>query len=202
MFRSCFSILLLWTSVLSGCQTIGSLPVSMLPSRITSSAVDDNQGDGAFDLNGAGEKKTIHNKKDKKDKQKALENIDHELVKQMIDEAPTNAQVCVVIDFDHQYCGILHKRNADNLELLNSVSKEAVPGPAGQKQCKTSHLPFQSFKIASITRFMVISPPAPGFISPDLTKDTRSVTLSEIVYKDGRHQRLGAPPESNHASEK
>ena len=93
--------------------------------------------------------------------------------------------------------GTVLRAEPEGVELMNCICKEVVPGPFGQSQCKTSHVPFQSFKTSTMTHFTIISPPPPDLALPDidLDMDTSEISVAEIVYKDGRRQRWGMPPE-------
>jgi hypothetical protein len=138
---------------------------------------------GDFDLN------------DPAERQRLLANIDHKVMGYAITNTPRGSQVSLVVDFDHQFRGTVLRADPNGVELMNCIGKEVVPGPNGRRQLKTSHVPFQSFKTSSMTHFTVISPPPPDFAPPDIDQDTSAVSIAEIVYKSGRRQRCGPPPE-------
>lgn len=138
---------------------------------------------------------------DPAERQKVLASIDHELMGETIATTAIGSQVSIVVDFDRRFTGTLLSGNAQGAELLNCIGKEVVPGPDSQKQCKTSHVPFQSFKTSSLTSFLVLSPPPADFAPPDLKQDASGVTVAEIVYRDGRRQRWGKPPETGRSVE-
>ena len=105
------------------------------------------------------------------------------------------SQVALVDDADHRFMGTLLNATATEVELMNCICREVVPGPADQKQCKTSHVPFQSLKTSSLTHFTLISPPARGFPTAADEIDSCDVTVGEIVYRNGRRQAWGKPTE-------
>ena len=118
--------------------------------------------------------------------------IDDQVVGQILADTPPGSLVVVGnCNFDGHYQGTLLSGGAHGAKLMNCIGKEVVPGPGGQKQLKTSHVPFQTFKTSSLTRFEVISPPKPDFAPPDLSQDTRGLGIAEIVYKDGTRERWG-----------
>ena len=180
MLRQLNPILLLVCCFLPGCMAAN--PTAVSSGSVASDSSDEQELTRDFNLN------------DPAERQKTLARIDHELMRQIIADTPRGSQVSIVVDFDRQYTGTFLNGGAEGVELMNCIGREAVPGPDGQKQCKTSHVPFQSFKTSSMTRFMVISPPPPDFAAPDISKDTSGVSVAEIVYRDGRRQRLGKPP--------
>lgn len=96
-----------------------------------------------------------------------------------------------VSNLDGRYQGTLLSGGASGVQLMNCIGKEVVPGPEGQRQLKTSHVPFQTFKIASLTSFSVIAPPKPDFAPPDLSQETKGLAVADIVYQDGTRQRRG-----------
>ncbi len=191
MLRGLNLISILVCGFLSGCMA--ALPITVSSDRPTRDLSDKQRSTLDFDFN----------LNDPAERQKALAKINHEIMGQSIAETPPGSQVSVVVDFDHRYTGTLLKGETNSIELMNCIGKEAVSGPNGQLQCKTSHVPFQSFKTSSMTSFSVIAPPRPDFALPDINQDSRAVTVADIVYKDGRHQRWGQPPEmgnSDHAT--
>lgn len=105
---------------------------------------------------------------------------------------PRGSLVSLVDNLDCRYMGTLLSADPEELELMNCVCREVVPGPNGQRQCKTSHVPFQSLKTSSMTHLIVISPPSPDSDSPE---DSRDLTVDALVFKSGRLQRWGKPPE-------
>lgn len=107
---------------------------------------------------------------------------------------PLGSYVRITDDTGKTFDGTLISRDANQMELMNCLTREAVPGPRGIKQLKTSHVPLQSFSRASIAGFTAIYPPAPGYAAPDLPVDWSPATIGEIVYRDGSRQRWGQPP--------
>lgn len=127
--------------------------------------------------------------------------IDHKLMRYVIRTTPPGSWVRLGVDCDREYLGILLNSGATSVRLMNCICREAVPAPDGQMQRMTSHIPLQSFKTSSLTHFTVLAEPPPGYIAPDFTKDGSGLRISEIVFGDGRRQRLGRPPEPKSSDE-
>lgn len=96
-----------------------------------------------------------------------------------------------VSNSDGRYQGTLLSGGASGVQLMNCIGREVVPGPDGQRQLKTSHVPVQTFQISSLTGFTVIAPPKPDFAPPDLSQETKGLAVAEIVYQDGTRQQRG-----------
>lgn len=131
------------------------------------------------------ESKADFNLDDPAERQHMLANIDHELIQEMITEAPIGSHVQIAVGDTQQYIGTLVGKQADSVELVNCFSHEPVPAPNGRRQCKTSHTPMLAIKTAELSRFAVLSPPKPGFRAPDIAEDGSGVTVDEIVFKNG-----------------
>jgi len=130
--------------------------------------------------------------------QEMLADLDEDLIRELIAEevakASCGSQVHLAVDSDRRFIGTVLSAGPDGVELMNCICRETVPGPHGQRQCKTSHVPFQSFETSTLTHFRVLSPPSRGFAVPDNEMDTSGVSVAEIVYRDGHRQRWGQPP--------
>ncbi len=109
---------------------------------------------------------------------------------------PLGSYVRITDDAGLTFDGTLISRDANQMELMNCLTKEVVPGPHGIRQLKTSHIPLQSFSRGTIAAFTAIFPPAPGYAAPDLPEDWSPATIGAIVYRDGSRQRWGQPPEA------
>ncbi|WLD11724.1 hypothetical protein [Planctellipticum variicoloris] len=118
-----------------------------------------------------------------------------EIVAQEIAAAPLGSYVRLTDHAGLTFLGTILSRDSDQVELLNCLTREVVPGPRGIRQCKTSHVPLQSFSRASIAGFTVCYPAAPDDAVSDLKEDWSAATIGEIVYRDGSRQRWGRPPE-------
>ena len=79
---------------------------------------------------------------------------------------------------------------------MNCICKEVVPGPDGQKQCKTSHIPYMSMNIATMTRFYSVSLPPARSAPKDANSDSGDAIIDSIVLRSGHSQRLGQQPDS------
>jgi hypothetical protein len=118
-----------------------------------------------------------------------------EFIQQQIASVPRGSQIGLHDDSGRRYVGTVLASGPDLLELMNCVSQEVVPGPNGQRQSKTSHVPFQSFRTSSVTHFVAISPPPPHFPASNEDIDRTEYGVAEIVTKSGHHHRWGKPPE-------
>jgi hypothetical protein len=111
--------------------------------------------------------------------------------RELLLKAPPGSQVIVYDDSNRSYMGTLLRADAETLELKSCVCKEVIPGPDGQQQCKTSFIPFQSLSMPSLTNFRLISWPQSSVASDD----SGDLTVDAIVFKSGRRQTWGKPPE-------
>lgn len=178
MWRHTIILCLLAYSAIGGCMTVPPHTMSAFKPSANGAA---KPGDRDYNLNNPVEA------------QQMVDGIDLVLVRQTIAETPVGSSVSVV-DSREQICtGTFIKTDRDQIELLNCVTKEAVPGPYGMRQCKTSHVPIQSFEIKGLKRFAAISAPPPGFQVPDIRKDSSGATVAEIVFQDGH--KVGKPPD-------
>jgi hypothetical protein len=134
------------------------------------------------------------NLNDPAERQRALESIDHELMREEIVKTPRDSRVCVVIDFDQQFQGTIVSASPERVELMNCIFSEVVPGPDGQQQCKTSHVPYVSVEIEKMTRFLAVTPPPANFDSRETNSDSSDSVIDSIVLLSGHSQRLGQQP--------
>ena len=186
MLGGFYRIVLLVCCFLPGCTNANS--VAVVPKGAAAESTDARQlaGNFDFDLNGSS---TVPD-----EVQDSLARLDREFLKERLLNTPRGSQVNLVDEAGHRYLGTLLSADAKGVELMNSVCRETVPGPNGQMQCKTSHVPIQSLETSSLTHFILISPPADD-ASQDLAYDSGDVTVDAIVYKSGRRQRWGRPLE-------
>ena len=184
-------IVLLVCCFLPGCTNANS--VAVVPKGAAAESTDARQlaGDFDFNLNGS---TTIP-----AEVQDTLARLDREFLKEQLLNTPRGSQVSLVDEAGRRYIGTLLSADAKGVELMNSVCRETVPGPNGQLQCKTSHVPIQSLETSSLTHFLLISPPA-GDASQDLAYDSGDITVEAIVYKSGRRQRWGRPLEGEESA--
>lgn len=162
---------------LTGC--VGINPVALTSARHLRALASDQHPGREFD---------IHKSRE------AIQAVDHQLMRESMQETQRGSQVHIVDEHDRRYLGTLVRVSPDEVELMNCICREVVPGPDGHEQCKTSHVPFQSLPTASMTHFYVASPPSSDFVPPDSGFDTSDVSIQEIVYRSGRHQRWAQSP--------
>src|SRR6185503_13316794 len=103
--------------------------------------------------------------------------------KELLLRTPQGSQVSLVDESGRRYMGTLMSADAEGINLMNSICREVVPGPHGQKQCRTSHVPIQSLETSSMTHVLLISSPPAGAASPDLAYDSGDVTVEALIYK-------------------
>ncbi len=183
MLRRLNPILFLMCCSIPGCMAIDSL--ANWSDHHSCDSTEEHVSKRTFDMN------------DPVDWQEAYASAEQFLiVPQLVADTPLGSQVHIVDKSDKRFIGTLLNSGPDGVELMNCICREVVPAPDGQQQCKTSHVPFQSLKTSAMTRFVVISPPSADFAIPDQDMDTREVSIEEIVFKSGRRQRWGKPPDS------
>jgi hypothetical protein len=175
-------IVLVVCCFLPGCTNANSVAVGPNGRAAESTDARQSAGDFDFDLDGS---TTVP-----AEVQDALAVVDREFLKEQLLNAPRGSQVSLVDESGRRYIGTLLSADAKGVELMNSICRETVPGPNGQMQCKTSHVPIQSLDTSSLTHFTLISPPTDD-ASQDLAYDSGDVTVEAIVYKSGRRQRWG-----------
>jgi hypothetical protein len=103
------------------------------------------------------------------------------------------SQVSVVNEFDQRFNGILMSSGLEGMELMSCISREIVPGPDGQDQIQTSHIPFQFFQTRSIKAFAVVAAPAPDFDVSEIGLDHHEYFISEFESMSGSHHHWGVP---------
>lgn len=191
MLGGFYRIALVVCCFLPGCTHANSVAVAPKGAAAESTDARQSVGDFDFDLDGS---ITVP-----AEVQDTLARLDREFLKEQIVNTPRGSQVSLVDKSGHRYLGTLLSADAKGVELMNSVCRETVPGPNGQMQCKTSHVPIQSLETSSLTHFILISPPADD-ASQDLAYDSGDVTVDAIVYKSGRRQRWGRPREGEESA--
>lgn len=127
---------------------------------------------------------------------KEIASLDREFIREQITSTARGSQVGVQEETGGRYSGTLLFAGPDRMEILNCISQEAIPGPNGQKQCKTSHIPFLTVETSAVTHFVTIAPPPPDFPVTDDEIDGADYSVAEIVNRSGVRQRWGRAPES------
>jgi hypothetical protein len=121
--------------------------------------------------------------------------IDRELRLQILREemkgAVPGSKVHIIDATGRTSLATLLTAGPDGVNVMNCLSRDAVPGPNGQQQCRTSHLPYQSFDIESLRRFQVLSPPSPDFVAPEVGGGGGDVTVAAVVFHSGARQTWG-----------
>ena len=187
-----FGILFLTSTFLSGCMSVDS-PVGRSVSRLSGSKP---QRPLTPDLD-----VDLLDRVDE-DGRLARLPIDRQSLRELAVATPRGSQVRIADESDSRlFIGTLLHVTDEQVDLMNCVCREPVPTSDGRKQCKTSHVPFQSFKAPSLTHFTVLAPPASDFPSPETELDTSDVCITGLVFKSGRHQRWGQPPKHSAADE-
>ena len=125
----------------------------------------------------------------------AIQQFQIELVREDILKTRRGSIVYVKIGLGlcDDFKGTILSASPGRVELTNCVSREIINGPDGQRQCKTSHVPYKSLKTTDITRFYAVSPPTETSLRFDY--ETSDACVVEVVYKNGRRQHLGKPSE-------
>ena len=171
-------IALLLSCVLPGCITANSFLIQP-EGRVTDAAV--NQ-DASREVNWD----------DPVEHQQALATIDHQVMREEIAKIRSGSHVRVGA-FGNQYTGTVVQADRTGVKLTNCLCKEVVPGPDGQKQLKTSHIPLLTFKIANMTRFDALSAPPRG--AAKSAPNSEPLIVDAVMLKSGRRQACAMPTE-------
>ena len=129
---------------------------------------------------------------------KDMEDLAAEERKRLREEIVATArgsQVGVHDESGGRYCGTVLRAGPDRIEMMNCLSQEAIPGPDGQQQCKTSHIPLLTVETSAVTHFVTVAPPPRGFPASDDDIDGTEYSVAEIVNRSGARQRWGKAPE-------
>ncbi len=124
----------------------------------------------------------------------ALAGAEREFLREQIVASARGSQVGVSDESGGRYSGTVLRAGPDRLDMMNCLSQEAIPGPAGQRQCKTSHIPFLTIETSAVTHFVTVSSPPPDFPATDDEFDGTEYSVAEIVNRSGHRQRWGKPP--------
>lgn len=100
------------------------------------------------------------------------------------------AQVHLVDTMNRRYEGTLLRLDQKKVELMNCFWKETVPGPDGQQQCQTCHVPFQTLELSTLTHCNILARPSSDFAISD---DPCDLAVVAMVFKSGRQQQWGKP---------
>lgn len=125
---------------------------------------------------------------------KEFARLDNEFLLEQMINTPRGSQVGIHDKSGGRYTGTILRSSPDSIEMMNCLSQEAIPGPDGQQQCKTSHIPFQKIQTSDVTHFIAISPPPAGFPASDDEIDGTEYSVGEIVNRSGQRQRWGKSP--------
>lgn len=82
--------------------------------------------------------------------------------------------------------GTLLTKNDQQLELVNGISLETVPGPDGELQAKYSHVPWQLIELSSLTGYAVMAKPDVKRTQKELQDEIQLSSVESIVLKSGR----------------
>lgn len=130
---------------------------------------------------------------DDRDKQ-AIDDMEGEFLREQITSTLRGSQVGIYDEFGGRYTGTVLRAGPKQVEIMNCISQEVIPGPDGQRQCKTSHIPFLTVDTSAVTHFVTISPPPSDFPATNDEIDGTEYSVAEIVNRSGQRQRWGRPP--------
>jgi hypothetical protein len=125
---------------------------------------------------------------------KEIASQEREFLREQISGTARGSQVGIYDESGGRYSGTVLYAGPDRMEMINGVSQEAIPGPDGLAQCKTSHIPFLTVETSAVTHFVTIAPPPPDFPATDAEIDGEEYSVAEIVNKSGARQRWGKAP--------
>lgn len=120
--------------------------------------------------------------------------IDHDFLVQQIVKTRPGSQVALNDNSDLRYVGTVLSASRSGIELMNCICKEVVPGPDGQMQCKTSHIPSWYLSTDDVTHYIVIAPPSREFADVAISRSKNHVTVDSIVFMSGRRIRCPLLP--------
>jgi hypothetical protein len=125
-----------------------------------------------------------------------LPDFSYELMRYEVDKTLSSTpcgsriKVYVVPRGQRGFTGTLVRKTADEIELMNCIWIDAVPGPGGHAQVRTSHVPMRMIPLSEMVRIDVLDPPPPGFAPPDLDEDPYDIMIEKIVYRSGKKSTL------------
>ncbi len=134
------------------------------------------------------------NLNDPVERQAALANIDHDIMRLEIANTLPGSIVSVSNEIGHTFHGALFKKGPNSVELMNCIGKEVVPAPDGRDQCKTTHVPFQSFRISTLLHFAAHVSTSKKKPVRGIRYDIGDVTVDALIFKSGRRLRWSEPP--------
>lgn len=120
-----------------------------------------------------------------------------EQIRNQIARTAVGSQVSFIDVNNQRFNGILVDSESGTMELMSCVSRDIVPGPDGQEQIQTSHVPFRFFPTESIKAFAVVSPPPPDFDVAEFGLDHTEYFIAEYVSQTASHHRWGLPHKCN-----
>ena len=180
MYQRLAPLLILVTSIQSGCMSLDSF--TRLSNRQSDQRGVEDPLDFSFNLN------------DPVESRAALANIDHELMRLEIANTRPGSMVSVSNEIGRQFHGTLFKKGPNSVEVMNCIGKEVVPGPNGDNQCKTTHVPFQSFGISTLLRFAAHVPASKKKPVRGIRYDVGDTTVDALIFKSGRRLNWSEPP--------
>ena len=180
MYQRLAPLLILVTSIQSGCMSLDSF--TRLSNRQSDQRGVEDPLDFSFNLNDPAERQAVP------------ASLDHEILRLAIANTRTGSIVSVSNEIGHQFHGILFKKSPNSVELMNCIGKEVVPGPDGRDQCKTTHVPFQSFGISTLLHFASHVSASKKKPVREIRYDTGNVTVDALIFKSGRRLRWSEPP--------
>ncbi len=177
MQQQTYAILFLLAGILPGCTAFDSLTERPIESSLES--MDKMVLKGSFSLDGSEET------------QVSLAALNREFIRDTLKDTARGSRVHIVDAEDHRYIGTLLRSGSDQVELFSCMSREVVSAPDGQRQCKTSHVAFQTLPVATMTHFTVLSKPPADFPATDDEIDDYDLGIDALVFKSGRRQSWG-----------
>jgi hypothetical protein len=109
-----------------------------------------------------------------------------EILRAEISRTPLRTQVNCVDESGQSICGTLQSKNRHEVELVNCICQEVIPGPDGEKQAKYSHVPWQAIKISCLTHFVDLSDMQGKSSRRDSIDDISRSSVKGILLMNGR----------------
>jgi len=116
-----------------------------------------------------------------------------EYLRTEIDATPLGSQVNCVNESKQSISGTLLSKGRNQIELVNCLCQEAIPGPDGNMQAKQSHQPWRAIEVSSLTHFSNLSPLQRNQTQRKLAEEIPRPSVNAIILKGGRRRPVPRP---------
>ena len=174
MVRYVTLLLTLAGGLLSGCVSLGSMAMTAPALQ----SLDDYPLDGSVE---------VDPELSKVSQELRLREVRHTLA-----ETQCGSRIAVYrgVRGEQKFSGTLLKKSRHEIEIVNCIHREPVPGPDDRQQMQTSHVPIRSFKTTELVRVDVLDPPPADYVAPNLEECWDEMMVAKIIYRSGRPTTL------------